>query len=811
MSILSKLRKCICIAFMSVAIFSAYGSEKIKNVIVAVKSENLSESEKAWLLGSVKDKFESNLQLYAKFNLVSSNESGIRELQKKSESIGFDEKTAIEIGKLTSASHAVFLTVRRSSQSYSVTAEFADLTTGKNLAKSVSDSRSKSEELSAGTGCALDLLTIDFCERIGIPLSNSQKYFLKNGNLDLSDKEKIASLNQEISDISKQITNFDAEILKLKNSGNLDAQTRMQKLESEKALAEERKKAAEASKLRLAEIEKARVEEEALNEGRSLQLRNKILDVSSQANAKAQELRKLKSEKLSVLERIGLIESKKAAFIEISKNVKKEKASIASQISGEYEMKISALKNQPWRTAEKNADGTPTEEAVKARNEKILALESERKKSISAAESKIEQSTCDSRMSIIADIVGDQENLTEKKYFATSLNGNLMAKIGNYDGKSEGWETKYAVLCDGVELFSSSSILKYEAVERLVPSELEKFDAIDVYDSLFKCGEPVLTFMVSYSVDEIKAGSEYKFRFSPLSFFDTRNLEVASDGSFSGKSEKTGYENSFCSRKIMPANNWESFIQSSKIFGTFAAAMEKAKKVAAKNKIEEKLNCKIEDLFADIPGQQFKMMKTEMTQFLYREIMGENPSKFTGDENNPVENVSWYDAIYFCNKFSEIMGFSSVYAVDGSKDTLKWKYIPHKGNKINSRITQDLKATGFRLPTNEEWNICAKGEMNEKFSGSNNAEEVAWHLKNSDVKTHPVGLKKSNKYGVFDMSGNVNEWVWDSSGNGLRVFRGGDYKSLLDFDIGYRFEFPPENKSDTIGFRIVRGVTGEPR
>ena len=89
-----------------------------------------------------------------------------------------------------------------------------------------------------------------------------------------------------------------------------------------------------------------------------------------------------------------------------------------------------------------------------------------------------------------------------------------------------------------------------------------------------------------------------------------------------------------------------------------------------------------------IPNKNFEMSKTEVTQKLYESVMGENPSKFKG-ENNPVENVSWYDAISFCNKMSEKEGLQPVYTVDGKTDILN--YISFKDDKINVEISHKTK------------------------------------------------------------------------------------------------------------------------
>lgn len=190
----------------------------------------------------------------------------------------------------------------------------------------------------------------------------------------------------------------------------------------------------------------------------------------------------------------------------------------------------------------------------------------------------------------------------------------------------------------------------------------------------------------------------------------------------------------------------------------------------------------------------FWLSKFEVTQGEYTALMGRNPSHFAGDSNRPVEKLSWFEASAYCQELT--------------KREQQAGHLP--------------PGYQYRLPSEAEWEYACQAGSTNLFSFGNavaDADQYAWTMENSDATTHPVGEKRPNSWGLYDMHGNVWEWCSDwfapypacgltnplgPPAGKFKVFRGGGWNQAVEFARSRnRFMMSPSNGIHFVGFRLA--------
>lgn len=186
----------------------------------------------------------------------------------------------------------------------------------------------------------------------------------------------------------------------------------------------------------------------------------------------------------------------------------------------------------------------------------------------------------------------------------------------------------------------------------------------------------------------------------------------------------------------------------------------------------------------------FRLAASSTTQSQYEQVTGELPSAARGDRL-PVEGVSWFDAIRFCNGLSLEAGLPPAYRMHD--DEVEW----------------DADSDGYRLPTEAEWEYaCRAGTSGPRYG---ELDEIAWYRGNSAEQVHEVGGKLPNAWGLYDMLGNVWDWCWDIYDaqvyDSYRVLRGGGWSDeKWSCRASVRRRSHPTYRIDDVGFRVARSI-----
>lgn len=200
----------------------------------------------------------------------------------------------------------------------------------------------------------------------------------------------------------------------------------------------------------------------------------------------------------------------------------------------------------------------------------------------------------------------------------------------------------------------------------------------------------------------------------------------------------------------------------------------------------------LKEVIWDVEIEPFFLAKYPVTEEFYSMIRREHLDKWNYTQK-PAVNVSWINAVIFCNLLSEELNFEKFYEI----------------NKENNEITCNFGSNGFRLPTDAEWQYACKADSKGYRYGE--IDKIAWYKDNSNEQVHEVGEKMPNNWGLYDMIGNVWEWCWDlydpETFGDYRIIRGGSWaEEERGCGATCRRKSMPNFSIDDIGFRIARSI-----
>lgn len=750
--------------FAGMSLFAQTIPNGSKFMVVNQKNANLTASEASWLPDSVKSKLEENLQSYTTFSFVSSDMDAIKKIQRQSESGAFDEKEALEIGKLKFAKYAVFVTLRKSG-TYNVVADVMDLTTGEKLATVSASEKKSANDLFSRSGCAADEITVKLCDKLGISLTNTQRHVLLDGEENVSLDDQATMAREEEEAFKKSMAKYDEEIKRLSESTDLDSVAAKKKMEADRAMAEAKMKAASEKSRRLAEEAKQAAADKMADAQRSEEQKRRRDEMARLAAEKAAEVRKAAITNGSIYEEIGVLENKKKAVIDIQKAYDKRVAEIMAEGEAEFARKKAEIMDAPYRTAELNPDGTPSDTARSRRKTQVADVLNNLPESYAKQIVDAKFYATDTVIELLKGIRIDQNSISRERT-VSSLGKDLKVQFGLFNGKTNSWRTTFWLYSNGLPVCSRSFDLTYtdltgKSIDVKDSKAYDSFmDTVDLYNSLFSRGEPVVTIGIDYTIESVDDfSSSYRIKIGKVYVVDTASGKKRS--SFGLKEPITKYQHkvvnslrgSLITKDVMNAAEYELGEESH-------FEKEEIAKLVLRERVKNRG-------LVMVPIQKLNifMLQTEVTKELYYFVV-DGKEYFEKDAKYPINYMTPKKAKVFCDKLSLIFGL-----------------MPFDDRFSNKR-------NGFRLPNYEEYVFILKNYAEVSRSRS----------------LSPVGQEKIDAFGLYDINGNLSELCEEGKAVGANYIWE-NRKYYEGFHLRYNNETKeyesPDHCEDLFGFRIV--------
>ncbi len=507
-----------------------------------------------WLPTAVAEPLRTNFKLYIGVVLIDvSNTESIRQIQRKQESGAFDQKTALEAGRLLNAQFAVFPIITKTKNTYQFSCAVTDLQTGERVASATVSEVVRVNDL---YGQALGKTVLNLAPQMGVELTSLGKFALSGTSENSSFTEQRALAQQDVNTLATTLNELNARLKKIGNSSSLfDEAERAQamKIEAEKNLMEQKLAAAQKRMDDLQSRQQKEMREKQRAVERSLEAQKKLENLSAEVDKKAAELRSKQNANMTLEEKVILLEKKKSIYMELKLKVGGQKQAVFNEAKKLYdEQKKDENEKSLYRKAELGLDGKPTENArlrVRAENAALLErLEREAQEESFG----IDLASQKQLASLLAEIQKSQTTIAKRGTDSSVTTAGIFS-VGNYDSEKYTWSAFISLQLGGNEIVREEIKIHLDDISKAIDKKVfsknyaakdyeEFLDAVEVYDSMFAMSSQFVYLEVDYKMEAMPQEYPSLYKYTPLEYRIMNSL------------------NSSCIKKIAPKST-SSFIQ----------------------------------------------------------------------------------------------------------------------------------------------------------------------------------------------------------------------------------------------------------
>lgn len=486
--------------------------------------------EATWLPTAVAEPLRTNFKLYMGVVLIDiSNTESVRQIQRTQESGAFDQKSAVEAGRLLNAQFAVFPTITKTKSTYQLSCAVTDLQTGERVASATVSEIARVNDL---YGQVLGKTVLSLAPQMGVDLTSLGKFALSGASENSSFTEQSALVQQDVNTLTTILNDLNMRLKKTGSSSSIvDEAQRAQamKIEAEKNLMEQKLAAAQKRMDDLQHRQEKELREKQRAAERSLEAQKKLESLSAEVDKKAAELRSKQNANMTLEENIVLLEKKKSIYMELKLNVGGQKQAVFDQAKKLYEgQKKDENEKSLYRKAELGIDGNPTENARRRVRAENAALFERLKMEAQEEALGIDSASQKQLASLLAEIQKSQ-TLLAKKSTDSSLATAELFSVGNYNSEKYTWSASVSMQLGGNTIASEEIQIHLDDISKAIDKKVfsknyaekdydEFLDAVEVYDSMFAMSSQFVYLEMDYKMEAMPEGYPSVYKFTPIEY-----------------------------------------------------------------------------------------------------------------------------------------------------------------------------------------------------------------------------------------------------------------------------------------------------